>query len=204
MDYTKLASDESIQTTKKALEEHNIAVFITENGEEAKEKALSFIPEGAEVMTATSKTLEALGLNKIFNESVKYNSVKTKLMSMNRETDMLAMRKLGAAPEYIIGSAHAVTEDGKVLIASGSGSQLPGYSYGAAHVIWIVSTKKIVQNVDEATQRIYEHVLPLEDKRMKEVYGPQSGSNVNKLLIVNKELQPGRITLIFVKEDLGF
>ncbi len=90
------------------------------------------------------------------------------------------------------------------MVASGSGSQLPAYSYGATHVVWVVSTKKIVKNLDSAFERINTHVLPQEDIRMKKVYGPESGSNVNKLFILQRELNPARITLIFVKEDLGF
>jgi hypothetical protein len=32
------------------------------------------------------------------------------------------MRKLGAAPDYIHGSAHAVTDVGEIVVGSGSGS----------------------------------------------------------------------------------
>lgn len=37
---------------------------------------------------------------------------------------------------------------------------------------------------------------------MKKLYGVPS--NVSKLLVVNKEIKPGRITAIIVKEVLGF
>lgn len=43
---------------------------------------------------------------------------------------------------------------------------------------------------------------PLEDLRAREAYG--IGSGINKVLIVNREVVPGRITVILVKEKLGF
>ncbi len=203
-DFNQLATDEQLKTASENLAAHNITVKVAQNGEEARKMVLELIPEKSEVMTATSTTLDQLGITPIINDSGKYNAVKTKLMSMDRETQGLEMQKLGSAPEYVIGSVHAVTEDGKVVVASGSGSQLSAYTYGAAHVIWMVSTKKIVPNLSEALKRIYDYVLPQEDARMKKVYGPQSGSNVNKLFILSTELKPNRITLVFVKENLGF
>jgi len=202
--FATLASDETITTTREALTKSNITTHIASSKEEAIQLAKTLIPESSEVMTATSTTLDQLDLTTHFNDSGNYNSVKSQLVKMDRATQGSEMQKLGAAPEYVIGSVHAVTADGKIVIASGSGSQLPAYSYGAQHVVWIVSTKKIVQNLDEAMDRIYTHVLPLEDARMKKVYGPDSGSNPNKLLILNRELNPQRINVIFVKEDLGF
>jgi L-lactate utilization protein LutC len=202
--YTVLATDTTIEKTKSALEEHNFTVLVAENAQQAKEKALSLIPKGAEVMNASSITLETLGIVKALNESGEYDAVKPKLMKMDRNTQSIQMQKLGAAPEYIIGSVHAVTEDGKVLVASNTGSQLPGYAYGSAHVIWVVSTKKIVKNIDDGFERINEHIVPLEDVHMKQLYGPEGGTNLRKILIFNSESIPGRITIIFVKEDLGF
>jgi hypothetical protein len=115
---------------------------------------------------------------------------------------MRDMIKLGATPEYSVGSVHAVTEDGTVVVASNTGSQLSGYVAGAAHVVWVVGTQKIVANLDEAMKRIYEYTLPLEDERALQAYGVHS--NVSKLLLVHREAMPGRTTLIFVKENLGF
>lgn len=204
MNFSQLATDASIEKAKTELAQHNIKVLIAETGAQAKKLVFDLIPEKSEVMTATSTTLDQLGITPIINSSGKYNAVKSKLMSMDRKIQGLEMQKMGAAPEYVIGSVHAVTEDGKVVVASGSGSQLSSYVYGAAHVVWVVSTKKIVPNLDEALKRIYDYVLPQEDARMKKVHGPQSGSSVNKLFILNKELRPNRITLIFVKESLGF
>jgi len=201
--YTTLATDEVINTTKLSLEKNGFNVKIAVNGNDAKNIAISLLPQNSEVMTATSVTLESLGLDKAINDSAKYNSVKSKLMLLDRKKDSLEMQKLGAAPEYVIGSVHAVTQDGKVIIASNTGSQLPSYSYGATKVIWVVSTKKITKDLEDGMKRLNNHVLQLESIRVQKAYGMPS-SEIKKILIINKELNPTRITIIFVKEDLGY
>jgi L-lactate utilization protein LutC len=127
--------------------------------------------------------------------------VRAKLSTMDDKTQHRDMVKLGATPEYVLGSVHAVTEDGSVLIASMSGSQLAPYAAAAAKVIWVVGAQKVVKDFDEAMRRIEEYAFPLEDQRVLQ-YGIHSG--INKVLIVNKEIVPGRITMIIVKEELGF
>lgn len=204
--YTKIADQSTIDITIKALKENGISAQVVETGEDAKKKVIDLIPEGSEVMTATSATLDQIGLTSELNDSEKFNSTKNELNKLNRETDNRRMQQIGAAPEYIVGSVHAVSQNGLVFVASNTGSQMPGYVYGAGKVIWVVSAKKIVANQEEAFERIYDHVLPLESARARETYKAYgvTGSNVSKLLIFNKEVNPDRINLIFVKEDLGF
>jgi hypothetical protein len=196
------ATDATIEKTVQALKDHGIEVIVVNNEQEAKEKALALIPKKAEVMTMTSETLRELGLEKELNESGAYDSIKAKLMTMNRQIESNQMQKLGVAADYSIGSVHAVTEDGKVVIASNSGSQLPGYAYGSPHVLWIVGSQKLVKNLDDGIKRVYDYVLPLESERAHKAYGVD-GSFVSKLLIFNKE-RPGRITMIIIKKVLGF
>jgi len=202
--WSKLASNESIARTVQGLRANGISPILVENGQEAKEKVLELLPQGAEVMSMSSVTLDTIGITKEIQESGKYDAVKNKLSKMDRKTQGLEMKRIGTAPEYTVGSVHAVTEDGKVLIASNTGSQLPAYAYGASHVIWVVGIQKIVKNVDSGTRRIYEYVLPLESERINKVFDTKSGSNVSKMLIINKEKTEGRLTLILVKEKLGF
>lgn len=201
-DWAVLADDETVTRVAAILPASGMEVYVTENGEAAKAKVLSLIPQGAEVMTMSSQTLEAIGVTQEINESGKYVSVKQKLSAMDRNTQGPEMRKIGGAPLWAVGSIHALTIDGKAMIASNSGSQLGAYAYGASHVIWVVGTQKIVTNVEEGLQRIYEYCLLLESERMRT--RGVAGSNVSKILIINKETRPSRITLILVKEKLGF
>jgi L-lactate utilization protein LutC len=205
-EYSSLASDESVDRTVKALAANGIEASVVENRAEALEKVLELLPAGAEVFTAGSVTLDEIGLAKAVNESGKYNGVKAGLMKMDQKTQGREMRKLGTGPDFSIGSAHAVTETGSLLFASMTGSQLPGYAYGAGTVIWVVSTKKIVKDVESGFKRIEEHNVPLESVRARKAYGlPESFSSFPaKVLVLNREVKPGRAKLIFVKEDLGF
>jgi hypothetical protein len=202
-DWTILAGDESIQKVVDSLKKENIEAFVVENGQAAKEKVLEIIPKGVEVMTMASQTLEVLGLNKEINESGNYDSTKSKLMKMDRATQGREMQKLGAAPEWAIGSVHAVSEDGHIFVASATGSQLGAYGFGSAHVVWVVGSQKIVKNWEEGIKRTYEYSLVKESERQI-ANGNPNGSYIGKLLIINKEFKPGRTTLIIVKENLGF
>ncbi len=200
MAYARLASDEQIERTAKALEANQIRVFLAANGEEARAKVLEIIPSGAEVFTSSSRTLDSLGIPAEIDQ--RYDSVRVKLSKMNRATQGREMIKMGAVPKWMVGSVQAVTEDGTVVIASNTGSQLAGYAASAAHVVWVVGAQKIVPNLDEAFKRIREYSLPLEDERALQVYG--MNSNISKMLIVHREAMPGRTTMIIVKEALGF
>ena len=202
MSWDQLANQGIINRTIAALKTNGIEVKFVENGEMAKKEVFSLIPEKAEIMNVTSTTLATLGISEEIVESGRYNSVRKRFKTMDRSTQGLEMQKMGAAPEWVIGSVHAVTEDGHVLIASQGGSQLPAYVYGASHVLWVVGAQKIVKNVSEGMKRIYEYCLPLENERAKKVYG--TGSAVNKILIIDKEVKQGRIVMVLVNEVLGF
>lgn len=201
--WNQLADKKIVQKTIDSLKKNGITAYYVETSEEANKKVLELLPEGSEVMNMTSMTLDSIGISELIQKSGKFNSIRNKILSMDREKQGKEMQKLGAAPEWVIGSAHAVTQDGHVMIASASGSQLPAYSYGSSNVIWVVGTQKIVKTDDEGIKRIYEHCLPLESERARKAYGVP-GSSINKLLIINKEFQEGRIYLIFVNEVLGF
>ncbi len=201
--WAKPADEKSIERAAAALKANGMEIIVAGNREEAKKRVLELIPRGAEVMSMTSVTLDTADISGEIENSGKFDSVRKKFSSMDRKTQGKEMRRLGAAPDWAIGSAHAVTEDGHVLIASASGSQLPAYAYGAEHVIWVAGAQKIVKNVEEGMKRIYEHSLPLESERARKAYGVP-GSAVNKMLVVNREITPGRITIILVKESMGF
>jgi len=201
MKWNTLATKESVEKTIAALRLNGIEAVFVKDREEAKKKVLSIIPKGAEVMNMTSVTLDTIGLPDELNNSGKFNAVRGKLM--DEKVSPREKKRLGAAPEWTVGSVHAVTENGEVMIASNTGSQLPAYAYGADHVVWVVGTQKIVKNLDDGRKRIYEYVLPLESERAKKAYGV-AGSAVNKLLTISHENTLGRITMVLVGEVLGF
>jgi hypothetical protein len=69
------------------------------------------------------------------------------------------------------------------VIASASGSQLPGYAGGSLRAIWVVGAQKVVPDLTTALRRVEEHCLPLESARAQAVYGGPSA--INRLLILN-------------------
>lgn len=201
-EFSKLASDEQITRTAQALEANNIHSIIAKEGVEAKRIFFELIPDGAEVFLGASITLEKLGIKDEIDKSGRYDALRPKMFAMNRETQGREIRKLGSAPDYAAGSVQAVTEDGHVLIASNTGSQLGPYAMGANQVIWVVGAQKIVNDINEGLRRIQEYCRPLEEEHMRKLYN--MGTSVNKVLIVNRESRQGRITMIIVKEELGF
>ena len=158
--------------------------------------------DGAEVYNNTSQTLEAIGVADDIERSGRYQPLRLRLYRMDREMQHREMRTLAASPDYVVGSVHALTEGGSLLIASASGSQLGPLVSGAGQVILVIGAQKIVSDVATGLRRIYEYCYPLEDARARQAYGVPSG--VNNILIINKVITPGRVTAIIVKERLGF
>lgn len=198
--WSKTADKTVVEKTMKALKASGIDAVFVKTRDDARKEVLKLIPKGSQVMAMTSETLRLSGIADEIDKSKDYKSAK-KAFSEGKlgESDK---RKLGAAPDYVVGSVHAVTQDGKVLIASATGSQLPAYAYGSKKVIWVVGTQKIVKTTDEGIKRIYDYTFPLENARARIAYGMDSF--VSKILIVNKEFQAGRISLIFIDEAIGF
>lgn len=200
--FARLADEKTLQQTAVTLQKNGIAAEVVADGAQAKTRLFELIPEGAEIMNMTSMTLEAISATHEVLESGRFRAVRNELKKLDEKNDALMRQRLGAAPEWVIGSVHAVTEEGQVMVASNTGSQLGAYAYGAFHVIWVVGAQKVVKNIEEGFRRLHEYSLPLEDERAQKAYG--EGSNVSKILIVNKEVNKDRIRMILVKERLGF
>lgn len=201
--WNRVPDDSVIAATAAALRTHGLQAHIVNDAAAAQAKALELLPANAEVMTMTSVTLEHIGLAQAINDGTTYRSVRRQLEQLDTATEGNEKRRLSAAPDWVVGSVHAVTQDGRVLVASNSGSQLPAYAFGAANVLWVIGAQKIVPTLEAGLRRIEEHSLALESERAKIAYGVP-GSAVNKLFILNQEIRPGRITIILVKQVLGF
>jgi hypothetical protein len=201
-EFTRIASDERIERAAHALEANNIHTLVVDSGEEARKLVLELLPDGAEVYANISKTLETLGITEEIDKSGRYDAVRPKVLSLDRKTQADEIRVLRARPRIIVGSVHALTEEGQVLTASFGGSQLAGYVYGSAKVIWVIGAQKIVKDLNEGFRRIEEYSYPLEDARLRATLGIPTA--VGKVLIINREAMPGRTTAIIVKEELGY
>jgi hypothetical protein len=201
-EFSQVAPKEQIRAVAGALERNGLTCTVVDSAEEAREAVRSILPVGAEVYNNTSRTLEVIGVAEDIEQSGQYQALRPRLYQMDREMQGREMRQLSVSPDWVVGSVHAVTVGGSLLIASASGSQLGPIASGAGHVVLVIGAQKIVPDFDTGLRRIYEYCFPLEDRRARQAYGVPSG--VNNVLVVNKAIAPGRITAILVNESLGF
>jgi len=197
-----VADDAQVKRTAAALEANGMSVLLAADAADARRIVLGLIPDGSHVYHGASQTLEVSGITDEIEKSGRYEPLRPRIWSMDRQTQADEIRHLSASPDVMLGSIHAVTETGALVAASMSGSQLGPYATGAGRVILVVGTQKIVSDLEEALRRIDEYAFPLEDARAQAAYGIHSA--VNKVLIINREITPGRITVVLVDEALGF
>jgi L-lactate utilization protein LutC len=195
------AGPDRLERVAEILRSNNIEVVIVDTGAEARTEVLARIPEGAEVHSGKSQTIEELGLFVDLMESGKYDAIRPRLTAMDRKTQAREMRKLGAAPDYEVGSVAAITEDGALVTASATGNQIAAYAGGAGRVILVVGSQKIVPDLDAAFRRIHEIVFPWENARVQERMGVDT--KLEKVLVMYGEWNPGRTTVVLVREPVG-
>ena len=200
--FTSLPDEHALAATVVALEEHGFSVEVADDLDAARATVLARIPEGSSVMTNTSVTLAETGIADAINDGGgRWESARNKMFALDFATQAQEMKAIGGQPDYALGSVHAITADGTLVIASASGSQLASYAWGAANVIFVVGAQKLVPTLDAAHQRIYQHSLPLEDARAQAAYGQHS--QVGKVLEIHQEL-PGRIHIVVIRRQAGF
>jgi acyl-CoA hydrolase len=200
--FTTLPDEAALQATVTALEEHGFSVEVVDDLDAARRAVLARIPDGSSVMTNTSVTLAEAGIADAINDGEgRWNSARNEMFALDFATQGQQMKAIGGQPDYALGSVHAVTRDGTLVIASASGSQLASYVWGAANVIFVIGAQKLVPTLAAAHDRIYQHSLPLEDVRAQAAYGQHS--QVGKILEIHQEL-PGRIHVVLVRQQVGF
>ncbi len=201
-DFAQPATEALVQAVAERLRERNFEAIIVATGADAKAAVMERIPEGAEIHSGKSKTLEDIGVFAELMGSDRYDFVRKRTSKMDRKTQAREIRKLGAAPDVMLGSVQAVTEAGQLVVASASGSQIGPYASGAGTLILVVGSQKIVPDLDTAIRRITDHVQPYEDARLREQMG--MGTKLTRILILERDYSPGRTTVVLVREPVGF
>lgn len=200
--FTEAATVQRLERAAATLAAHGFTAEVLDDAAVARTRVRELIPEGASVFTGASETLRLAGIDEDINASGRYDALRPRGLAMDRATQADEIRRMFASPDVAVGSVAAVTETGSLVIASGSGSQLPGYAGGAARAIWVVGAQKVVPDLTTALRRVEDHCLPLENERALRVYG--SPSAVTRLLVLNAEFQPGRGTVLLLREAVGF
>ena len=196
-----VATSERIENVAMALRSHNIEAIVVDTGAEARDLVLGLIPEGAEVHTGKSKTLEDTGIFAALVESGRYDALRPRMFAMDRTTQGREIRKLVAAPDFMVGSVAAVTDDGALVAASATGSQLGPYAVGGGRVILVVGSQKIVPDLDAALRRIRDVAFPYENAQVRARLGVDTV--LEKVLVIYGEWSPGRTTVVLVREPVG-
>jgi L-lactate utilization protein LutB len=205
MNYNTLATKEVLQKVTEALGARNVEALAVENGRDALEKIKELIPNKVSVMNGASVTLEQIGfVDYLKSEKHGWNNLHKAIIEEKNPAKQALLRKEAVLSDYYLGSVHALAETGEFIVASNTGSQLPHIVFTSPNLIFVVSTKKIVPTLSDAMNRLMNHVIPLEDKHMKEKYGV--GTVSNKIVIFNGEnpMMKRKVRIILVNEDLGF
>ncbi len=200
-DFRSPAQEAIIQKVAEALRANHIVTHVVDTREDARRLVLELVPEGSEVHSGKSKTLADTELFQEMFESGRYESLRARFMAMDRKTQAREIRKLIAAPDYMLGSVQAVTEGGDLVVASASSSQLGPYASGAGQLILVVGSQKIVRDLEQAFRRIEQHVFPYEDAMVHERL--KIHTFIGKILVIRREWVEGRITVVLVREPVG-
>jgi L-lactate utilization protein LutC len=204
--FDTLATKEQVDTTIEALKTRGIAGECLETKEEALARLQVLIPAGASLSTGASLTLKEIGFEALLlSGSHPWKNLKAEYLAEKDPARQALLRRQSVLADYYLGSVHAVSETGEVVIASMTGSQISPYAYAARNVIWVVGAQKITGSLDEAIRRTREYVYPHEDKRMRDSSGGKMGSMVGKLLIFEREAPflNRKISLLFVRQIVG-
>jgi hypothetical protein len=200
--FTTLPDEDTLRATVVELEEHGFSVEVVSDLDDARLAVLARIPDGSSVMTNASVTLAETGIADAINDGDgRWESARNKMFALDFATQAQQMKAISGQPDYALGSVHAVTREGTLVIASASGSQLSSYAWGAANVIFVVGVQKLVPTLAAAHERIYQHSLPLEDARAQAAYGQHS--QVAKILEIHQEM-PDRIHIVLIRQPVGF
>jgi len=200
VEFVKPASEATLEALAERLRARNFEVVILDDGAAAKAEVLARVPEGSQVHTGKSKTLEDIGIFQEFMENEKYDFIRRRTLKMDRKTQLDEMRKAGAAPDIMVNSAHAVTEAGQIVMTSATGSQIGPIAYGAGKLILVIGSQKVVPDLNTALRRIEDYVIPYEEDRLNVAHGV---AKMNRTLILEGDHTPGRTTIILVRQPIG-
>ncbi len=205
MSYDTLADSVSLNKTIASLAERGSTAILVNTKADALEKIKELIPQGASVTNGSSQTLEEIGfIDYLKSGTHGWNNLRDAVLAEKDPQKQARLRKESTIADFYLGSVHAVAESGQIIIASGSGSQMPSITFNSSHLIFIVGAQKIVPTLDEAMKRLREYVFPLEDARMKAAGYP--GATLAKILLFEREtaMMGRKVYIIFVNEKLGF
>jgi L-lactate utilization protein LutB len=201
--WNTLPAKEVVEKTVQEIGKRGIKVIVAGDGTEALSLLKKLIPPGSEVMNGSSTTLIEIGYEEfIATNQSGWNLVHTSITAENDAKLRAELRRKSVAADYFISGANAIAGTGEILGCDASGSRVGAWPFAAGHLILVVGINKIVPTLEDALDRIRTCAFPLENARAKKAYG--TPSVIGKCVILAHEKNEGRITLVLVKEALGY
>ena len=197
-----LTDEAAIQRTIGALKARNLEALVVDSGSDALAVLKEMLPEGAEIYNNTSETLDDIGFSDYVAHNPRFRNYHDDLVSESDPQKQRDIRRNASLADYFIGSVQAIAESGEVVVASGSGSQIPAYAFKATRVIWVVGVQKICPTLEEAVARVRGYTLERHDSWL--VDQGRNPAPIGKLMICEREGVPGRITVILIRQSLGW
>ncbi|WP_203923613.1 LUD domain-containing protein [Rugosimonospora africana] len=194
------AGGAQLDRAAEALRANGYTVHVMDSAAEARKLVAALVPRDQSVFTASSETLRLSGIAADLDESGDFQSVRAKAGDLSG--DVYDQIRLGALPDIVVGSVHAVTEEGHLVVGSATGSQFAPYASGARKAVWVVGAQKVVPDLETALSRIRSYSLPKEHQRIHDLSG--QSSFLGRILILEREAFPDRGTVVLVRETIGF
>ncbi|MEN6342753.1 MAG: lactate utilization protein [Methanospirillum sp.] len=199
----RVPDETTIARTVEAIERRNIRVIRAATADAARQSLLDLIPDGAEVMNGSSTTLNEMGYEQLLKENPKgwrdYHAVIT---AENDEQERNALRRKGVAADWFLSGVQAIAETGELVGCDKTGSRVGAWPYAAGHLVLVSGANKCVPTLDDALARCWEYALPIEQQRARRAYG--TSSEIGNIVILEKAIADGRVTLILISESLGY
>ena len=196
------ATADAISRTIAALAARNVDATLVAGREEALARLKELVPEGCEVFVSTSETLDTIGYTEYMHGNDRYINLHDQMLAQPDAASQREFRRKTTTADYFVGSVQAIAETGEIVVASGSGSQIGAYSYGARRVILVAGTQKICSTLAEAEARTRGYTLERHDRWLE---GRGAGpAPIGKYLVMEHEPMVGRISMILIPESLGW
>ena len=196
------ATADSINSTIEALASRNVDAVLVAGREAALAKLKELVPEGSEVFVSTSETLDTIGYTEYMDGNDRYVNLHDQMLAHTDPVAQREFRRKTTIADYFVGSVQAIAETGEIVVASGSGSQIGAFSYGAKRVIIVAGTQKICPTLADAEARTRGFTLERHD-RWLEGRG-STPTPIGKYLVMEHEPMVGRISMILIPESLGW
>ncbi|MEW6033239.1 MAG: lactate utilization protein [Chloroflexota bacterium] len=196
----------------KALERNGFSACFVDSKEEARQKILELVPDGAAVGAGGSITIREIGVLDVLKE--RGHRLYDHWAPGLTQEQVLAIRRAQLTCDVFLTSANAVTSDGRLVCCDGAGNRVAAMAFGPKKVVVAVGANKIVCDLDTALRRVKEVAAPqalrdtgiavpcVETGHCQDCDSPQRGCRVT--LILERKPYFTDIAVVVVGESLGF